>query len=384
MFLRGISQMPAAERQAYLADPTNRQNYMKMLEDFRSGIGKEGQGGGNLLTPEYVNSFGLGSQGDNGSNDNAMNFNPIKKIGAIVNALTGNTQQPQQQSQPGNLQQPSAPMPQNNNGLSQDDINDTHIPTTEESNGNNLTPPEQPPMQLDMEWPQPLSPKERDTLSSQLLSNKNAAGKVQSARAEGAATLDKFLLDNRAEFSKVINDAIKYQGLYGRGARWLDKFKENQPEEYANFMSVKTSLTEHLGNQIRFMEHMGATDAQSKAAEDMSIGLDKLDQSPETSRKVINKSLGTLFKLSDAVYNVAEPRYPGVYKKLHGIPTLKGDYLPTPKKQSAEPVNEKNVEGQAAGPDMVWLINPKTKMKEQIHKDWIDELINKQGYEEVE
>jgi hypothetical protein len=63
---------------------------------------------------------------------------------------------------------------------------------------------------------------------------------------------------------------------------------------------------------------------------------------------------------------------------------LKGDYLPTPKKQSAEPVNEKNVEGQAAGPDMVWLINPKTKMKEQIHKDWKDELINKQGYEEVE
>jgi hypothetical protein len=328
MFLRSIAQMPVAERQAYLADPANRKNYMKMMEEFRSGINSPSSSG-NILSPEFLSSFGFGNAPSNplstanipqGQSNNAFSSQPAPQ--------QSNAQQGGDSSYGSYVPPPSSGNLQPlDNVSSPEDATSNEMPAATEPSSSQV---------------RPLSAEERGVVASQQQSNAMTAGKVQSARADGAATMDKYLMDNQHMFSQAINDAIKYQGIYGRGKNWLDKFKQAQPEEYANYQFVKKSLLDNVGNQIRFMEHMGATDTQSAKAHDMIAALDKLDQSPETSRKVINKSIDSLMKLSSAIYDVAEPRYPGTHRKLFGIPELKGDYIPTPESSKKEDLGDLN------------------------------------------
>lgn len=282
MYLRAISEMPAAERQVYLANPDNRKNYLNMLEQFRTGVNSPGVA--NVLTPEYIKSFGIGS-----------NIPPQN----VLNQLQG---QPQPQEMPNPID------------------NQTQISVPSQG----MSPQSMPQMPSE----------ERDLINAQHRINHQTSGKVQSARAEGAATMDKFLMENREKISKALNDAIKYQGIYGRGKKWLDILKKDQPEAYANYQFVKGSLIPNLSNQIKFMEHMGATNTQLEHAGNMVAALDKLDSNPETSRRTINKSIDSLMDLSKSIYQVAEPSYPGTYKKLFNLSELKGDYIPENKTEN--------------------------------------------------
>src|SRR3954464_7705347 len=49
-YLRSISEMPAAQRALYLADPDNNRNYMELVQSLRDGMSGS-QGGPQVLTP---------------------------------------------------------------------------------------------------------------------------------------------------------------------------------------------------------------------------------------------------------------------------------------------------------------------------------------------
>lgn len=320
LFLRGIAQMPSAERQAYLANPENRANYMSMLENFRSGINTPGAGG--VLTPEYIQTFLGGNQ------------NPFQ---AIASLFTGGGNQPQN---------PMQNMPANNTGsnafanepvsYTPNQVNETENNQGQENKPNQVASPalvdyvaENGNKALQNNE---VSPQEREVLVSQLQTNNQRIGTQLKNRADNAIALDTFLHDNRKEIGKVLSDAAYYNQLYGRGANWLTKFKTEQPEKYKNYIAAKTGLIPLLSNGIRFLEAMGIShDAQQDAQNQVGQVIDKLDVAPLTAIKVFNDHIKMLQGVSNGVMKAAEPAYPGVRKKLAGISDIKGDYIPLPK-----------------------------------------------------
>lgn len=352
LFLRGIAQMPAAERQAYLADPNNRKNYLGMLDQFKSGINNPAASG-NILTPEFMSQFGFGQQPQKYDNPflNLMDHVFGSKQDETQGQPSNVFQQPQQQNSfsggqdfgavneatPKEIQNKINSYNQQQSVPQQDDEEIPLSPTL--SQNEYYDSMQQKNKQLiddqygpNIELSKPLSQAERDTLSSQMISNNQAAGKIQAQRADGAATMDKWLLDNRGKYIKAINDYVKYSSLYGKGKKFLDGLRADQPEAYANYKFVTESLNPSTGNQIKFMEHMGATNSQLDEAKNIGLSMDQALMSPDTLRKVINKNIDSLLALSKSVTNVAEPRFKGVRKRLYEIPTLKGDYIPTPEK----------------------------------------------------
>lgn len=353
-YLRGIQAMPVAERQAYLADPVNRAQYMQMLKQYSAGVQNPTQQ--NFLTPELLGQYGLGlgrsqpqqappqqefrpqappqqsvnvfGSGNGSNNVPAFGNNPltdmVRKL--QLRQMQMSAQQAPLEAQAASQQMPLQPPQQSPADAFGSSTEAEEAPQAPESPQAVQQAPEEA-VQSDLTYPSELTPQKRDLLSSQLQANKNLAGTVASDRAQGAVTLDTFLLDNRDAFSKALKDATKYSHLYGRGKKWLDAIKTKQPEAYANYIFVQDSLLPNLANQIKFMEKMGATNTQLEHAKNIMKELGKLDETPETSIKVINKSVRSLLGLSDSIYKTAEPRFPGTYKRIYNVPTLKGDYI---------------------------------------------------------
>jgi hypothetical protein len=349
MFLRSLSQMPVEERQAYLADPTNRANYMKMLEDFRAGINST-TGGGNLLSPEYVRSFGIGDNSED---------NPLYNLGRFFyNSVTGNNNTP---SNPiSRVNQEYGQQNKMSNQELKDFVNDRtgsaddNTESIEASNTPNKTvkiagqdmqvvplagtgaPPnnQQTTQQNnkqdeDNNTPKELTKEERGLLRSQEITNNKTVGTKIKNRADSAIAFDDFLKKHRDKIAKVFRDAYKYSGIYGRGKNWMEKFKSNQPEEYKNYLVAKRSLTPIMSNGVRFLEDMGVShDAQQDAKQQIASGLDALDTSPETAVKIFNEHMDAMEDLTDGVLNAAEPAFPGVRRRLHNLPRRKGEYIP--------------------------------------------------------
>lgn len=340
LFLRGISQMPVAERQAYLSDPANRQNYMTMLEQFKSGINNP-NASGNILTPEYMKQFNFDQQ-DSGS------ANPFMKMMQYFmgqkggNAMAQPPQQGQFQAPPqAPMQQGQGMMPQ---GMPQEFGAVNQASPQEVANiaqfGNQAQAPGAAPQQAQPEMEDEnipvspsISPQERATLNAQMRANNQNIGPQLKNRADAAIAFDKFLQLHKKEIQTVFKDAFKYSQLYGRGKNWLDKFKTNQPEEYANYIKAKNSLTPLMANGIRFLEAMGVShDSQEDSKRQVASALDALDISPETALKVFNSHMNALADVSEGVMQSAEPAYPGVRRKLAGVPYHKGDFIkPSPK-----------------------------------------------------
>lgn len=340
-FFKAFAEMPVAERQAYLADQKQRAQYMDMIRQFQSGINNP-QMNNNVLTPDFLKQF-------NFSGGQQPGFGGI--LGAIMNAIGNKQPQPANalldqgapQTPANAIYNPPA-MPEQQSVPVAPISNKQAIDTANKAAG---TPPQgnaanQPmatisddpyqngytdPKQSDVIFPQPIrNQDERGAYASQMMSNNQAIGKVQAARADGADTFDKFVIDNRPLITKQINDAFHYQGIYGRGKNWLDKLKHNQPQAYANYKAA-SAIIENLANQIKFMEHMASSNEQRESAREMVTALDQLDQSPETAARILNTNMRTLMQLSKTIRSVAEPRYPGARARLFNIGDLKGDYI---------------------------------------------------------
>lgn len=339
LFLRSFSQLPVAERQRYMANPANREFIMSMLDKHKLEMNNP-QSAGSFLTPEYLHQFGIGQP-------QQEEQNPLTKL--MNYFIGGNNQKPQnpmtqfptQQSQNAVINPPQQPQVQN----MPDEYGAVNQATPQEvtdiaQHGNEAQLPEQAPIQT---TPTPaqqenknivpvtkeLTPKERDTLNAQLATNNLNISTETKTRADATIAFEKFLQLHRKQIGKVFNDAFKYSQLYGRGKNWLDKFKRNQPEEYANYIKAKNSLVPLLANGLRRLEAMGMShEAQEDARNQITAGINALDVSPDTAREVFNSHMKALADLSHGVMTAAEPQYPGVRFKLAGITPYTGNYIP--------------------------------------------------------
>ena len=301
-FLRGISELPVAERQAYLSDPANRRNYMKMLEDFRQGT--SGGGSNSLLTPEFLSkNLGGGGQG-----------------GVLNQLLSGG---PEQQEMPQQQQKPQQGPSQENFPYQPGEI----VPSQQGQQGQQgqSGAPQQPENEVPVS--QHVSQGDRQLYSAQMLANNHMVGSQLKGRADSAIAFEKTMHNLRPKVQKVLSDAVKYSGIYGRGKGWLDKFKNEQPEEYANFISARDSLIPLIGNGVRFIENMGQSAEAQREANNLVIPLQQLDVSPATGIKVFNNSMNYLDEVTQGVLDSAEPLHPGVRRKLAGVPKRKGDFI---------------------------------------------------------
>lgn len=319
-YLRSISEMPDAIRTNYLSQPENRSFYHNMIQQFQQGISNNDQNK-NLISPELLQSSGF-------SNQQKQNMNKLENI-------------PQQMNQQ-----------QMNN-----------VPKQEYQFA---------------ETSHQLSQPERSALTDQLSANNKIVGSIPMQRAQGAATMDKWLLDNRSDISKAMYNATRYSGLVGRGKKYLDYLKSEQPESYSDYLYLKDSIRPNLANQIKFMEHMGATNSQLGEAKNMLGAIDSISVKPDTAVNIMNKSIKSLFDLSDAIYKTAEPAHQGVYRKLYDIPKLNEAYISAQNKEEKQKKPNKNYT-QLLEKDLIGKINSFTSAKElnNWYKNITDENIKK-------
>jgi hypothetical protein len=330
LFFKALSQMPAAERQAYLADPENRAQYLEMVRQFKSGINNPFSSG-NIITPELLRQAGF----------NVGNQNPMANI-AYQKPSENENASPNAMNNIPNMGASNRASPELIEDIAQNGNDAYRVPGTNKfkvgnetfeavpQEGTAYTPEEAARInQVESEEPNnSLSQKERGNLNSQLLANNKSIGRTLQNRADAAIAFDKFLQLHRKEISESFKDAAYYNQLYGRGKNWLQKFQQDQPEKYANYINAKNSLTPLMGNGIRFLEAMGVShEAQEDAKNQVSVAIDKLDVSPETAIKVFNKHMKALQDLSSGVLSTAEPVYPGARKKLSGLKDIKGDFI---------------------------------------------------------
>lgn len=337
-FLKSFAQLPVDERQAYLANPTNRKNYQDMLEQYRLGINSPSSSGSNVLSPEFIQSQlgdenilqtavnavrNLTGSGNQQAPVNAMNQPPIQgDFGANNRATDKEVEDIAQNGNNANGAKNTTTIPTNQNGVTVDANGEAIAPTG--ANLGKVTP--------DEELYSPLSEKQRDTLSSQMLANNKGISGPMKVRADNAVSFEKFLQLHRNEIQKVFLDAAKYNQLYGRARNWVDRWKSDQPESYANYIKLKSALGPLMANGIRMTEGMGVShEAQEDAKNQVSQAIDKLDVSPETALKVFNGHIKTLYDVAQGILDSSEPRHPGVREKLAGIKRIKGDFIEIPK-----------------------------------------------------
>lgn len=336
-FLRSISELPVKERQAYLANPENRKNYMTMIEQFRTGNNNPVN---QVVTPALLQEAGFGNNAQQ-ENKNPFSGMLMKLLGGAQNDNSLNQSQPQMQSQGMPQQQEPMPDPSQKgaefgevNKVSDEEANRILDERSNESAAKTDTvEPIVPQGDEGLINSPKLSAKDRDLLNSQLMTNNNSVSTTIKNRADNAIAFEGFLQKSRPQIAKAFNDAFKYNALYGRGKNWLDKFKTNQPEEYQNYILARDSLTPLIGNGIRFLENMGISHEAQEETKKMVSAINKLDTSPETAKKTFNENMKALYNLSEGVLDAAEPAHPGVRRKLSGVPHFSGEYI-KPSKES--------------------------------------------------
>lgn len=341
-FLKSFAQLPVDERQAYLSNPGNRANYMKMLEDYRLGINSPTGGSTNVLSPEYVkDQLGGGenlitsainavrnlTSGNNANNApvNQMNNSPIPQGQEFGENNRATDEEVAEIAQNGN----GSDKPTPTNPIQNTNDKEKYIAPNGEEIGT-ITP--------DSElYGVPLSEKKRDLLTSQLRTNNKGIAKDLQNRADNGIAFESYLQEARPKIARMMADAAKYQGVYGRGKGWLDALKANQPEEYANYIAYKNSIIPILANGVRFLEKMGISHEAQEEAAKLVTELDQLALTPETSMKVFNKTIESLYDLSEGVLKAAEPAHPGVRRQLAGVKHFQGDYVAIPQSGKSAP-----------------------------------------------
>lgn len=174
-----------------------------------------------------------------------------------------------------------------------------------------------------------------------ILNNKLAANNAQltpatKKMADNAVIMDKWLFDNREEYSKRLINAAKYAGVQGQSKKAADALAKTNPEIYQDYKWVKNNFSPNMGNKIRLMEGMGATDQQTKILDNM-INSINWDVNPKQAIELANRVLGDMASMSNSVIQVAEPMYPGVRRNLARLPeyTPGESYINTKNKSGA-------------------------------------------------
>lgn len=173
-----------------------------------------------------------------------------------------------------------------------------------------------------------LSSADKQLLATQMLGNKKMVDAKTTARALAAITYEKVLAENQDRIAPAFENAAKYAGIIGSGKLTLDKFKNEHPKEYQDYMWVVNDLVPNLTNNVRMMEGLASTDSQRHALNDMYGSVLRWESDPKMAINNINKTMKLFGGQAKAALETAQPRFSGVLEKLYGLKMNKGeDYV---------------------------------------------------------
>lgn len=346
-FMRSLGEMPADQRKVWFADKDNYNYYLQMQEIFKSGIGNQKQNGGNILTPGFLQQFGLGG-----------GMQPPQQ------GMPQNTSQPLSQGGIGSPMPQMAPQTQGNmapeQGLAQpmsapqEAPQQMAIPQKGQVNIPGVGMVDAPPSQGQEQQqagqvnisdsiapnaePPPLTSKERTFLNTQNSANKAQVGAKMWNRAMGAVGLELFVQQNKDVFAPRIENATRYAGVMGKGQKAIDQLKKETPEAYKDYLWVTQDFIPNLSNNVRIMEGLANTNEQTDLLNDMNKSFLRWDVDPKTAVKYINMGMDMFSRQGRSILDAAQPVAPGVLERLNGIKSVEksGNYVG---KQDAREVN---------------------------------------------
>ena len=340
-YVRAINQMKGGDQEIFLSDPVNLANYKTALAQMGGGLGNAQSN--NILTPKFLNNFGLASDTFSAPSNNQANLNVSASNDSQSNlppppaTVTSPPEVPQQNGLGAPLPQNASPAPQ----APPITIDKAH-PAVQQAVAQHIA---------DNAPNQTLSPDDRTALAHQSLANQRVAGAKLWNRAQGAVTLEN-LLNGDAETTKQrILNATQYAGALGQGQYAVDRLMANNKDAYTDYKWYKQDFVPNLGNNIKVMEQLASTDSQREALNDMFNNAIKWDTNPQAAAKLINMSIDLLHNQAQATLKSAQPVNPGVLERLNGIPAGKSNYLSTNSTYSDVDLNKMAQDAIARGAD---------------------------------
>lgn len=383
-YLKSIADMPAAQKSIYLADPTHHQEYMDMIGQLHEGM----QQGGNsqVITPALLKRVGLDTiSSDVVSNAPTQQRQAPQSRGGLAGGMPAvnsslaspapqapvniNIPQAPQMSAPsgpmqmnGGLgapvfggmtpmgappvmspptaggmaapmmgapqQAPAAPMPARTspNAPLMQNTPPLDAKSAQISNQYGISPESANTVGNDAKNGE-LTPQKRQLLGFQMRANEQLAGQKVTNQALAAIAYEKLLVQNQERFAPAFENAAKYAGALGQGKLTLDKFRTEHPKEYSDYTWVVNDLIPALGQNVRRIEGLAATDGQREALNEMYHSVLDWKSDPKMALDNINKTMKLFNSQAKSVLEAAQPVFPGALEKLYGVEASQQDYV---------------------------------------------------------
>lgn len=390
-YLKAVSDMPADQKTVWMANPENYQQYQAEIQNLHNSMSNKQESGNNgttAVTPALLKSVGLGpisgdiignapskgvqmaaNQPPSGGLASPQNMNqgPVPPQGAppvVINMpQNGGGMPPQMSAQPqGGMGAPfqmpgmtmmgspppmggnapmGAPAPQGAPPMGQQQgvpprpmpaplIPANTPPLTPQAANvaqkNGVDPQEANNLASAVKNPA-LSPQDKQLLSFQMIANKKSIPAALNNQANSAIVYEKLLGENKDRIEPAFLNAAKYAGALGRGKLFAQQFQAQHPQEYQDYTWVVNDLVPALGQNIRRIEGLASTDGQRGALNKMFTSVLQWNSDPQMAINNINKTIGLFEGQARAVLEAAQPAYPGVLEKIHGIDFGRKTYL---------------------------------------------------------
>lgn len=321
MYLRSIGEMPAAERSAYLAQPENYNFYNNMLEQFKYGM-KNPQSQGNILTPEYVASFGIGTQNQNNLpqtyENGGMPQNALRGMGmpqglpgggmtqgmGVPPVAPGSPQPPTDLTISPQQAQKLAQAPQNMWDAAQAakmaQSSEVQVPERDQARLNYL----------------------------QLLVNQKAVPASLKERLSNVVSMESWLMQNKDEYVRLVESSSEYFGPTGKLKYWRDVITGRNQDKVKDYNVLTQSIIPELTSLNNRIGKLGATDKQRAESRGIVNQITNWQLRPGKALRAFNDQLNMVRSVGNSVVDANEPIFKGVNKQIYNFNLEKQNYIP--------------------------------------------------------
>lgn len=344
--VRSINSMNSTDQAVYLSDPANLQAYTTALKQIQQGV-TNGTPSNQVLTPDFMRRFGFNVGGGGGGGGLAANPAMPQQPVAQPEPQQMPVQQP-----PMGMATPIAPVQAEQqpppeaapNTATIPGVGAVQMPPAQQPAGM-ATPvvqllPQQAPAEVhpavqqavqqhiaENAPNQELSMQDRMLLARQSVANQKLVGAKPWNRAQAAIPLEKYLQDNQPVFAERLRNAAKYAGTEGAVRLAKDKLLAKTPQSLIDYNWVVNDFVPNLGNNVRLMEGLAATNEQRHVLNQMQLSALNWYNDPEAAIKSLNMNMDLFHRQAKAILDAAQPMFPGVLEKLNKIKEPSGGYI---------------------------------------------------------
>lgn len=309
-FAKVLQTLPADQRAIYIQqNPEAYQNLLDTLgnKTLQQQVSQPQQVVDSLMSKMFPGVYG--SNGQQPSSDYSQN-----QVNSTIDSLKQSAQQPQGAQLPPQISQGQQPpqgqvAPQIQQGQQQ---------------------PQQSPQQQTTAFGGTSDAAQKENFANglALAANVKLTGPVIRDRANNTMAYEAWALkpENRAKYVPMINEAIEYAGVKGKGKKYEDAWLNEHPHAIASYDWYTKDFSLFITNATRFLEKMGATDTQVKEMDNTINVIDDISSNPQRAKAAINNFMSTMQDVGDGILVAAEPVKKGTYRKAAGVERLKGDY----------------------------------------------------------